>query len=152
MFDGGCACGAVRYRLTSRPMFVNCCHCRDCQRHTGSAFVVNAIIETDRAEVMQGEIEPVSVPAGRHIPQVIHRCASCRTAVWSIYGGMTKVRFVRVGTLDDPTVFDPNAHIFVKSKLPWVLLPKDIPAFEVYYDFNTTWPPQSLERRRVLYG
>ena len=48
--EGGCACGAVRYRLTSAPMFVHCCHCRDCQRQTGSAFVLNALIEADRVD------------------------------------------------------------------------------------------------------
>ena len=132
-------------------MFVNCCHCRDCQRHTGSAFVLNAIIEADRVELLSGELHAVSVPAGSNDPQVIHRCTTCATAVWSTYGARTKARFVRVGTLDDPTSLPPNAHIFVKSKLPWVPLPEGASAFDIYYDRDTMWPPESRERRRVLY-
>ena len=60
--EGGCACGRVRYRLNAPPMFVHCCHCRDCQRQTGSAFVINALIETDRITILSGEVHPVAVP------------------------------------------------------------------------------------------
>ena len=54
IFEGGCACGAVRYRMTSPPMFVHCCHCHDCQRQTGTAFVLNALIEADRVSLICG--------------------------------------------------------------------------------------------------
>jgi hypothetical protein len=148
--DGGCACGAVRYRLTSPPMFVNCCHCKDCQRQTGSAFAVNAIIETDRIETHSGEIVVATVPTDSGRPLDIHRCAACGTSLWSDYGRRVAVRFVRVGTLDDPGALPPNAHIFTRSKQPWVGLPAAVPAFEVYYDTKTLWPKESLERRRLL--
>jgi hypothetical protein len=150
--EGGCACGALRYRLESAPMFVNCCHCRDCQRQTGSAFVINAVIETDRVAVKSGEATRHDVPTESGRPHGIYRCRTCGTAVWSEYGGVTKLRFVRVGTLDDPTAVKPGAHIFTRSKLPWVKLTEDIPAFEVYYDSKTLWPAESLERRRVALG
>jgi hypothetical protein len=148
-FDGGCACGAVRYRLESPPMFVNCCHCRDCQRQTGSAFVINAIIETDRIALLSGRPEPVSVPTDSGRPHDIHRCPRCRTALWSDYGHRPRLRFVRVGTLDEPSALKPDAHIFTRSKLPWVGLPPDAPAFEIYYDMKTLWPAASLERRNA---
>jgi len=151
-FDGGCACGAVRYRLASQPMFVNCCHCQDCQRQTGSAFVINAIIETDRIELLSGVPEPARVPTDSGRPHDIYRCADCRTALWSDYGHRPALRFVRVGTLDDPAALPPNAHIFTRSKLPWVGLPADAPAFEIYYDMKTLWPAESLERRRKTLG
>src|SRR5580704_19523524 len=99
-FEGGCACGAVRYRLASLPMFVHCCHCRDCQRQTGSAFVINALIEADRVAILAGDARPVAVPTDSGSPHHIHRCPTCQTAVWSIYGGCSLLRFVRVGTLD----------------------------------------------------
>ena len=151
-FEGGCACGHVRYRLTSAPMFVNCCHCRDCQRQTGSAFVINAVIETDRIALLSGEPKPVAVPTESSRPHDIYRCGVCHTAVWSDYGRRPLLRFVRVGTLDIPTALSPNAHIFTRSKLPWIDLPKSVPAFAVYYDMETLWPAASLERRRAILG
>jgi hypothetical protein len=151
-FDGGCACGAVRYRMTSPPMFVHCCHCHDCQRQTGSAFVINALIETDRLRLLSGNPEPAGVPTDSGRPHDIHRCPACRTAVWSNYGGRAALRFVRVGTLDDPAALPPDVHIYTRSKLPWVVLPTSVPAFEEYYDSQKLWPPASLDRRRALFG
>ena len=150
--QGGCACGAVRYRLASAPMFVHCCHCLDCQRQTGSAFVLNALIETDRIALLSGEPTPVSVPTDSGRPHRIFRCPSCQVALWSEYGGRAQVRFVRVGTLDRPASLSPDVHIYVRSKLPWVLLPQNVPAFEVYYDANSVWPAASLARRRAMFG
>jgi hypothetical protein len=150
--EGGCACGAVRYRLRSAPMFVHCCHCRDCQRQTGSAFVINALIETDRITSLSGDPKPVSMPTESGRPHEIHRCSACGTAVWSDYGGRSALRFVRVGTLDDPTTLPPDVHIYVRSKLPWVALPEAIPAFDAYYDPQALWPAASLERRRAILG
>jgi hypothetical protein len=150
--EGGCACGAVRYRLESAPMFVHCCHCRDCQRQTGSAFVLNALIETDRITVLAGDPEPVPVPTDSGRPHDIWRCRTCRTALWSDYGGRAALRFVRVGTLDDAAALPPDVHIYTRSKLPWLTLPKEVPAFEVYYDSQSLWPAASLERRRAILG
>jgi hypothetical protein len=150
--EGGCACGSLRYRMASAPMFVHCCHCRDCQRQTGSAFVINALIEADRVAVLSGTAEPVGVPTDSGLPHDIHRCPICRTAVWSTYGGLQALRFVRVGTLDDPSAVTPDVHIYTRSKLPWVALPPDVPAFEAYYKSKDLWPPASLERRRAALG
>jgi hypothetical protein len=150
--EGGCACGAVRYRLASTPMFVHCCHCRDCQRQTGSAFVINALIETDRITLLAGEPCPVAVPTDSGRPHRIFRCPACHTALWSEYGGIAVLRFVRVGTLDDPAALPPDVHIYVRSKLPWVALPDRVPAFAAYYDSRQLWPAASLERRRAIFG
>ena len=150
---GGCACGAVRYQLALAPMFVHCCHCRDCQRQTGSAFVLNALIEADQVTLLSGNLEPVAVPTDSGRPHEIYRCLSCKVAVWSVYGGAgPKLRFVRVGTLDDPATVTPDVHIYVRSKLPWVTLPEGVPSFDAYYDSRKLWPPASLERRRSILG
>lgn len=149
---GGCACGAVRYRLEAAPMFVHCCHCSDCQRQTGSAFVINALIETDRITMIAGAPEPVAVPTQSGRPHDIYRCLACRIAVWSDYGRRPALRFVRVGTLDHPATLPPDVHIYTSSKLPWVVLPAGTPAFEAYYDMATLWPAASLERRRAILG
>lgn len=150
-FEGGCTCRHVRYRLTSRSMFVHCCHCRWCQRETGSAFVMNAMIEADRVETLSGEVEVVDTPSASGRGQKISRCPKCRVAVWSNYSGAgPKVRFVRVGTLDDPDAMPPDVHIFTSSKQPWVILPKNVPVVPEFYDMETTWPKESLERRAAL--
>ena len=151
--SGGCACGEVRYRLASEPMFVNCCHCTSCQTETGSAFVINALIESDRVETIQGAAEPVMTPSESGKGQQIWRCPSCHVALWSNYGGAKDiVRFVRVGTLDTPGEAPPGVHIFTRSKLPWVRLPQEVPAFEAYFDPATLWPEASLARRKALFG
>jgi hypothetical protein len=147
--EGGCACGAVRYRLTSDPLFIHCCHCLNCQRQTGSAFVINLLIEADRVELLAGDAQPVDVPRDDGSTQRIFRCSTCQVAVFSEYT-RRQVRFVRGGTLDDPAAVAPDVHIFTRSKLPWVTLPESVPAFEVYYDTKKLWPAASLERLEAL--
>jgi len=149
---GGCSCGAVRYRLASAPMYVHCCHCKDCQRQTGGAFAINAIIEADRVAILSGVPEPVAMPTDSGRPHDIYRCPECRIAVWSDYGRRRVMLFVRVGTLDDPTALEPDVHIFTRSKVPWMRLPEGVPAFDVYYDMKALWPAESLARRRALLG
>lgn len=132
------------------PLFVHCCHCRWCQRETGSAFVLNAMIEAERVELLEGAIDLVRTPSNSGNGQRIARCPHCRVAVWSHYsGGGDAIRFVRVGTLDDPDRLPPDVHIFTESKQPWVVLPAGTPAFAEFYDIETLWPPASLERRKV---
>ena len=130
-------------------MFVHCCHCLNCQRQTGSAFVINLLIEADRVELLTGEPQPVDVPRDDGSTQRIYRCPTCQVAVFSEYGS-PEVRFVRAGTLDEPTGITPDVHIFTKSKVGWVALPDDAPAFDVYYDSKKLWPAASLERLKAL--
>ena len=148
--EGGCACGAVRYRLTTAPLFVHCCHCRDCQRQTGSAFVLNAIIETDRIKLLKGTPKRVTLPTDSGRPHDVYRCAKCQTALWSDYGRRLVMSFLRVGTLDDASMLPPDVHIFTRSKLPWVGLPKNARAYKIYYNMEKEWPPESWARRNAL--
>lgn len=150
-FEGGCDCRGVRYRLRSRPLFVHCCHCRWCQRETGSAFALNAMIEADRVELLAGAPELVDTPSASGRGQQIARCPTCKLALWSHYAGAGRaVSFVRVGTLDDPDAMPPDIHIFTDSKQPWVQLPAGTPAVPQYYDRDQHWPPESLARRQAL--
>jgi hypothetical protein len=149
--EGGCSCGTVRYRLAAEPLIVHCCHCLNCQRQTGSAFVINLLIETDRLELLAGDPQPVDVPRDDGSAQTIFRCPACLVAVFSQYGH-PGVRFVRAGTLDDPSTVSPDVHIYTQSKLGWVTLPADVPAFEVFYDTKEQWPAASLERLAALMG
>ena len=148
---GGCTCGAVRYRLTSAPMFVHCCHCRWCQRETGAAFALNALIEADRVVIEQGAPEAVMTPSLSGRGQKIVRCPACRVALWSHYAGPDEaVCFVRAGTLDEPDRAPPDIHIFTISKQPWVVLPGDMPAVPEYYVPAEHWPADSLARRAAV--
>ena len=143
--EGRCACGGVRYRLLEEPLFVHCCHCLNCQRQTGSAFVINALIETDRVELSSGTPVAVEVPRDDGSKQTIMRCPSRQIAVWSFYT-RPNVAFVRAGTLEVPSSVTPDVHIYVRSKLPWVTLPPSVPAFEAFYDVKSLWPAESLAR------
>ena len=143
--EGGCACGTVRYRLASEPLFVHCCHCLKCQRQTGSAFVINLLFEAERVSLLAAEPRPFDAPRDDGSAQRIFRCPTCQVAVFSEYG-WPEVWFVRAGTLDQPSAVTPDVHIYTRSKVPWVALPADTPAFDAYYDSKTLWPLASLER------
>lgn len=148
-FEGGCSCGAVRFRLMSRPMFTHCCHCLDCQKQTGGAFAINALYETSRITLLQGKLQIVDMPSPSGRGHEVHRCPQCEVALWSNYGRRSYLRFVRVSTLDAPHALAPDAHIFTRSKAPWVTLPADQRAFEVFYNMKAEWPPESLARREA---
>lgn len=149
--EGGCACRFVRYRMLTKPLFVHCCHCTWCQRETGSAFVLNAMIETERLRILDGAPEMILTPSASGKGQKIMRCPKCHVAVWSHYAGAgLKVAFVRVGTLDSPALCPPDIHIFTSTKQPWVTLSGDVPIRRGYYEREKFWPADSLKRRAAL--
>lgn len=148
---GGCACGSVRYRLTSKPLFVHCCHCRWCQRESGSAFAVNALIETERIALLKAAPEAVMTPSESGKGQKFMRCPKCKVAVWSHYAGAGEsVGFIRAGSLDNPDLLPPDIHIFTASKQPWVIIPEGTPVYEQYYDWRKEWPEDSQMRHRAI--
>lgn len=153
VYDGGCACRHVRYRMVTKPLFVHCCHCSWCQRETGAAFALNAMIEADRVQLLQGDVVVVDTPTHSGKGQRISRCPKCSVAVWSNYAGAgDAVRFIRVGTLDEPASLPPDIHIFTSSKQPWVELPAGTPAETEYYKVSERWPAESLQRRAALFA
>jgi hypothetical protein len=145
--EGGCTCRAIRYRLRGAPMLVHCCHCRWCQRETGTAFALNAVIESDRVQLQGGQPDRIRTPSLSGKGQIIVRCPVCRVAVWSHYAGSGEATsFIRVGTLDDPDRCPPQVHIFTSSKQPWVHLPAGVPAFTEIYDPKTFWSAEVMSR------
>lgn len=145
--DGGCACGALRYRLLEPPMFVHCCHCTRCQRETGGPFAHHAVLAFDAMAVLQGEPEYVNVPTDSGRKHWVARCPACKTALWNSWGSQRSVaRYLRVGTLDDPSQCPPAAHIYVRSKQPWLTLADGAPHFKTYYDSAKLWPQASQDR------
>ena len=146
--EGGCTCRRIRYRMMTPPMFVHCCHCRWCQRETGAAFALNALIEAERMVLLHGNVEVIDTPTNSGKGQKISRCPHCHVAVWSNYAGAgDAIRFVRVGSLDNPDLLPPDIHIYTSSKQPWVLLPADTPALPEYYQRSNFWPAENLARR-----
>jgi len=150
--EGGCICGAIRYRLTREPMIIHACHCRDCQKLTGTAFVTNLWIEREFIEMSGPEPVAFPVPAGpsgtRH--EVFH-CPACGTALWGKYHGAPgDTLFVRGGTLDDIGMITPDVHIYTRSKVPWLELPADARVFEAYYRRSEVWSPESQARWQAL--
>jgi hypothetical protein len=148
--EGGCACGAHRYALTATPLIVHACHCRDCQRLTGSAFVINIWIEPEFVKTSAPEPASYRLRGGSGAPHDVFFCPTCGTYLWSRYGRGTKSLFVRAGTLDEPDAVTPDVHIFTRTKLPWVVLPPDARAFKSYYKMDKVWSPESKERLRRL--
>jgi len=144
---GGCACDKVRYEVELPALFVHCCHCTRCQRQSGAAFALNAMIEASRVRLTAGELEVIDTPSESGKGQQVCRCTTCKTAVWSIYAGAgPKFLFMRVGTMDQPELSPPDIHIFTDSEQPWVQLPADAPSVGQFYDRKAYWPPESLER------
>ena len=148
---GRCDCATLRYRMETAPLFVHCCHCRWCQRESGASFALNALIEGDRVTDLGSPPELVDTPSASGAGQRIARCPKCRVAVWSHYAGSGPViKFVRVGTLDDPDLLVPDIHIFTRSKQPWVVIPPGARAVPEYYERDAYWPADSLARWRAL--
>ncbi|HEX2591301.1 MAG TPA: GFA family protein [Rhizomicrobium sp.] len=147
---GSCFCGEVQYTLADRPMWTQCCHCTDCQKQTGSAFAINAMIEASNVTVTKGEPAVLTLPTDSGRPHDVYHCAKCQSALWSDYGRRGYLYFLRVATLDGDHGIVPDAHIFTKSKVAWVRLPEDVRAFEVYYDMKKEWPAASLARREAM--
>lgn len=152
-FDGGCTCARVRYRMTRVPMYVHCCHCTWCRRESGAAFALNGMLENAALTLLAGEVEAVDTPTASGRGQKISRCPECRNALWgNLSTAGDAVHFVRLGTLDNPELFPPDVHIFTSTKLPWVSLDDDIPAFDEFYVKSEMWSAQSIERYERALG
>lgn len=147
--DGQCFCGAVRFRMHGQPMFVHCCHCRDCQQQGGSAFAINALIEAERIELLEGQPVATRMKTDSGRVHDIYRCDQCQAPVWSDYGGRHWLRFVRVAALENAGAFVPDVHIYTRSRLPWVVLPESAAVFADYYDQRALWPAESQARLRA---
>lgn len=151
--QGGCACGYVRYQIEVAPFIVHCCHCSYCQRQTGSAFVLNALVDASQVTLLSGSLDQVMTASPSGKGQNIVRCPKCRVAVWSHYfmGGIRNgINFIRVGTLDDPNQFPPDVHIFTSTKQEWVNLPENAAVFEKFYEFEKMWTHENNEVRKAM--
>jgi hypothetical protein len=152
--EGGCACGAVRYRMEGPPLVVHACHCSQCQTLSGTAFALNAVIEAQRVALLSGAPEPTQVTGASGKPQTILRCPQCKVALWSHYPQAgERIAFVRAGTLDEPARAPPDIHIYTSTKLPWLTQPEGARAMPEFYSPGEVWSPESLKRwRKAMAG
>jgi hypothetical protein len=122
-FEGGCQCGAIRYRC-SRPPFVSyTCHCTACQKLTGSAFITCIQVPAEALEVLSGEPALRERPCDSGNRLTTAFCPTCSSALWAQNSARPRLRTIYVGTLDTPGAVRVNAHIWTKRRLPWVVLP-----------------------------
>ena len=151
--EGRCACGFVSYEVKSAPLITHCCHCRYCQRQTGTAFALNALFAACQLNILSGSVDDIKTESPSGKGQSIARCPMCRIALWSSYfmGGIKKgILFVRVGTLDNPDQFPPDVHIFTTNKQPWVKIPEHAPIFEEFYDYEKIWTKENNDLRKSM--
>jgi hypothetical protein len=151
--DGGCACGAVRYRLAAPPIFVHACHCTECRGTTREPYAVNAAMETGRIAVTRGAPKRVVLPRPGKQDQATAACEGCGTVLWShhpFFGD--RIAFIRVATLDEVEKFPPLIHCFTSSKLPGTVIPADAMAFEGTYNPYEQWPAESIARLKAAVG
>lgn len=151
-WEGGCACRSIRYRLEKSPLVVHCCHCTWCQKETGSAFALIAMIETNLLTLLSSERPRIlATQSGSGRGQAAAHCPNCVSVLWSTFAiDRDLFTWIRVGTLDDPSKAPPSVHIYTRSKLPWVVLDASVPVREVYYDREEVWSKSSLERHEKL--
>ena len=146
---GGCACGAIRYRVTETPLIVHACHCLNCQKLTGSAFVITLWIERELVAVSGAEPKFYRLTAGSGQTHDVYYCPDCGTRLWSRFEAVPgDTILLRAGTLDDPAAVTPDVHIYTRSKLPWVRLPEGARAFEAMYKLAEVWPDETRARYR----
>lgn len=150
---GRCCCGQSTCRRLRPPLFTHCCHCTWCQRETGSAFAINALVETENVVLEQGSVAHTRLRSNSGAGQVVVGCLYCQTVLWSHYSSAKEaIAFVRVGTLDRADAITPDTHIFAQAKLPWVQLPTDHDAVDQYYRLAECWPAESTARYEAAIG
>ncbi|MGI9323851.1 MAG: GFA family protein [Pseudomonadales bacterium] len=126
---GSCQCGSVRYLVSSAAHRLNVCHCRDCQKQSGSAFGLSLIIEPGAFTLKSGELKEFryQTDSGRE-----KTCAFCPLCGVRIYNATSALVALKAGTLDDTTWLQPVAHYWTKSKQPWVAISNDLPCYAEY--------------------
>jgi len=145
-FTGGCVCNQVRYEIKVEPLFVHACHCSDCQRYSGSAFVILLGVATADFRI-EGELSTVTNPTPSGAGYDAHYCPQCATVIWSKYHFVElPIIAVRGGTLDDPNLAPPAYHIFTRSRQRWVELPKEAPAFDEWLEPAEVWSAETLKK------
>ena len=124
--EGGCQCGSVRYRLNAEPLALAVCHCRDCQRQSGSAFALSLFVPRKAFRLLSGELKTFATVCDSGRTKECAFCGSCGTR---IYHQGKRGMSIKAGTLDDTSNLSPDAHYWTKRKQPWVEIPDGVRCF-----------------------
>jgi hypothetical protein len=132
MRTGGCLCGRVRYQSAGEPLFSLLCHCRDCQHQSGSAFIAAMRVPVAGFLLTKGEpkLHVRASDAGNDVTLAF--CDECGCPLYIRVSSRPDIVGLRVGSLDDPGEFQPEADIFVKSAQPWDHMNPDLPKYQTY--------------------
>ena len=125
---GGCLCGAVRYTTQAEPAMVVVCHCRDCQKFTGSAFATLVAVRKPALE-FEGNLKTFTSTADSGRPIVRQFCPECGSSICELSASRPELVILNAGTLDDPTSMTPTREIYCDRSLPWVQLGGDMQRF-----------------------
>lgn len=129
MIEGGCNCGAIRYRIDGKPAVVAQCHCRNCQRQSGSAFSVNLLIKADSVTSTGSLTTYEDRDTFSGSPVYRRFCGICGSPVFSEPAQGNGMVVVKAGTLDDPGGFTPGVSLWTSTQWPWVTLPEGQKAY-----------------------
>ena len=143
---GRCSCGRIKFHLVGAPLFTQACHCTDCQRFTGAAFGIGVLMLENDLCIDEGEPATYEHPTASGNRHTAAFCVHCGTYLWGWYSLRPGVVVVRPGTLDDRQATQPQAHVWTRSKLPWVIIPDGVPTFPMGYKTPEVWPEASLQR------
>lgn len=127
---GGCACGAVRYESTKKPLMMLNCHCRDCQQASGGPYVAGVLFAPSSFRITKGELKYYTVdspPGGKHTRGF---CPDCGSPVVGLVGNGSPLTGVCAGSLDDPSTFQPRMDIYTSDAQPWVHMDPELKKFE----------------------
>ena len=128
-FEGGCQCGAVRYRINGAPLTLYTCHCTDCQKQSASAFGMSLQINLDDFEVTQGEPKVFVAIGESGGEKHCHFCSKCGTRLLHAFPD-EGAGSVKAGTLDDARGLRPVGHIWTRSAQAW----QDFSAYDLVYE------------------
>jgi hypothetical protein len=143
---GSCNCQSVQYTITDAPLFTHLCHCTKCQKRTGSAFVLNIMVFVNDIALTSAAPESYTTITDSGSELTTFACSSCRDILYHTHPEFARIVMIAGGTVDDPGWIKPQAHIFVRSKQPWLELSNDIPAYLEMYQLEDTWPQASLAK------
>ncbi|HEY8604194.1 GFA family protein [Tsuneonella suprasediminis] len=129
IIEGGCNCRHARYKLHGAPLAVAACHCRNCQRQSGSAYSVNLVVAGDSVAI-EGELACYEDPDSESGKPVLREfCPNCGSPIRSIPTASPAMVAIKAGTLDNPDAFPPAIHIWTCQMLDWVDVPEGVPQF-----------------------
>ncbi len=126
MHSGRCSCGELRFELAADPEFACHCHCKSCQKSAGAGFVTWVTFPAEAFTITSGSLVKYHSSAG----VTREHCAACGTSIAYLHQDRAADIDIAAACLDDATIVDPKAHIWLEDKAPWIVVNDDLPKFQ----------------------